>query len=200
MTTFLKWLACLPLAYASTLICWLLAPLVAVFTRREARQDVVKRQNKAIVLMDRDYLLPIFNWFTTHDNAADEWWYGMYNTDFYLKGVREWTQADYDTSWWIRYFCRLAWLYRNPAYGFAHRFLRFKRLPGYMETRQTYQRRWCDITYIAWRNPGAGKAINIKGDIYLSRGWRINFNLGYKAHKGFLNLMIADRVCLRRIK
>ena len=64
------------------LVCYILAPIVALFIRSELRNDVVKRLNKQTVSMPRDYLIKPLMWFQTHDNAVDEWWY-----DGYAKGI-----------------------------------------------------------------------------------------------------------------
>ena len=116
------------------IMCFFFAPLVACFIRTEPRYDVVKRLNKRSVLMQRDYLIKPLYWFQTHDNAVDEWWYGMYNTDHWFAFARNWTQADYDASRFIRWYCRVMWLWRNCAYGFHYNL--FSRPKEY--TRKTY--------------------------------------------------------------
>lgn len=66
----------------------------------------------------REFLIPLFRQFSTHDDCADAWWYSGK-----FRGVQRfagYTQADYDSKAWFRYACRVAWLWRNPAYGFAH--------------------------------------------------------------------------------
>lgn len=99
------------------LLCYLTNPIAAIFTYREARYDWVKRLGK-YALLERDYLY--LSLWQTHDNAACEWWYGMYNVN-HLDFAKNWTQHDYDNSWWIRYYCRLVWLYRNNAYGWLYK-------------------------------------------------------------------------------
>lgn len=117
MKNFLKWLGYFPLAFAVELICYLLNPIVCLFTRKEIRTDRAKILG-GVVTMPRDYLLKPLMYFQTHDNAVDEWWYDGYAKDSFFKFLREAIQEDYDTSWWIRYLCRVMWLYRNNAYGF----------------------------------------------------------------------------------
>jgi hypothetical protein len=117
MKTLLIWLVYFPFALAVELLCYATNWFVALFTTTDARYDYVKRLQKH-ELLERDYLVKLFYLWQTHDNACDEWWYGRYNDDDWWEKARNWTQADYDNSWWIRYYCRVKWLYRNNAYGF----------------------------------------------------------------------------------
>ena len=83
---FFTWLLYLIPALAIEIFCFFTAPLVACFIVTEPRRDVVKRQDKKIVNMDRDYLHPRLRYWQTHDNAVDEWWYGVY---LYLINISE---------------------------------------------------------------------------------------------------------------
>ncbi|MDO9233018.1 MAG: hypothetical protein Q7U15_05895 [Methylotenera sp.] len=113
----LLWLLYFIPALAIELMCYLLNPLVAIFTRKELRTDRAKILG-GVVTMPRDYLLKPLMYFQSHDNAVDEWWYDGYAKDSHFKWLREATQDEYDASWWLRYVCRVMWLYRNNAYGF----------------------------------------------------------------------------------
>ena len=64
--------------------------------------DVYKRQGKQYATFDREYLWGIFSLWATHDNAVDEGWWGLYDIPF----LANTTQADYDSSALIRYWCR----------------------------------------------------------------------------------------------
>lgn len=128
MKNILLWLVYFPFALAVELFCYLTNPIAALLTYREARHDWVKRLGRYEVLQ-RDYLW--LSWWQTHDNAADEWWYGKYNQDHWFDFAKNWTQHDYDNSWFIRYYCRVIWLYRNNAYGWLYAlFSRRKELLG----------------------------------------------------------------------
>jgi hypothetical protein len=117
MINIAKWLLLFIPALLVELACYLLNPLVAIFTRKELRTDRAKILG-GVVTMERDYLLKPLMYFQTHDNAVDEGWYDGYVKDSYFKWLREATQEEYDSSWWLRYVCRVMWLYRNNAYGF----------------------------------------------------------------------------------
>lgn len=117
MKSIAKWVLWFVPAIMVELICYILNPIVAIPTRKELRTDRAKILG-GVVTIEREYLLKPLMYFQTHDNAVDEWWYDGYAKDSFFKFLREATQEDYDSSWWIRYLCRVMWLYRNNAYGF----------------------------------------------------------------------------------
>lgn len=114
------WLAFFVPALIIELLCYIAAPFVALFPTMSYETDVVKRVGKATVSLWRDNLIKPLRWFQTHDNNVDEWWYGMYNVDHWFAFARNWHQGDYDTKAWVRYYCRVMWLWRNCAYGFHY--------------------------------------------------------------------------------
>lgn len=188
----LRWILSYPITLFGAIFFRLFAPLVAIFVYRELRQDTVKRLNKQEVLLNRDYIVDWLSWFATFDNAADEWWYGMYNVDFSLARVRNWTQDDYDSCLFIRYFCRVAWLWRNSGYGFAQTVLGIEakdtllneRIRGEREYNRWHSRR--DTSkLIAWQ---------VKGKFYFTSARYLDINIGWKPHKGFSRLMYAGRI------
>ena len=115
MINFAIWLLFFIPALAIEAFCFITNPIACLFTRRDTRYDYVKRLGIHAVL-ERDYLRQPFYLYQTHDNAVDESWYGLYSIPFLAAK----TQADYDNSWLIRYWCRLWWLSRNTAYGFHY--------------------------------------------------------------------------------
>ena len=195
----IKWLALYPLSLLVSVVFRLLAPLVAIPVVRELRADTMKRFNEQKLSWPRDYLLPCFKWFATHDNAADEWWYGMYGDGFWLKLVREWTQEDYDGSWFIRYFCRVAWLWRNSGYGFSQSVLGID-----ASNTMVNDRPWHGFEQIRWYRLSDLKvlvAFQLKGKLWLTTTRYLDINIGWKAHKSFTRLMYAGRIfALRKVK
>lgn len=63
-------------------------------------------------------VFPFLKWAVTHDAPLSAWWTDGYQKDHWLK--RRYTQGDYDTKLWIRWYSRMKWIVRNPAYGLAH--------------------------------------------------------------------------------
>ena len=193
MINFLIWVIYFIPALAVEIMCYLLNPIVALFTTSEPRLDRVKRApwNNKTYTLERDYLLKPFRWFQTHDNAVDEWWYGAFNTESFFKFLREATQEDYDNSWWIRYCCRLMWMYRNNAYGFLYNL--FSRP---FEERVDFKEYGIEdsgkLWYLLQIYPSSWK-LEIQIPI-----WKLNrymsVNCGWKAHKGFPRVMYANRI------
>lgn len=99
-----------------TLATFPLAPLLALFVvyREESETTGYPSQFPG---MPRAFLVRPLRLFQTHDDCLDAYWYsGKYRA---LPWLARYTQADYDRMAWLRYVCRVAWLWRNPAYGFA---------------------------------------------------------------------------------
>jgi hypothetical protein len=113
-----RWLLYFIPALLVEVFCYLTNWIACIFVRREMRTDTVKRLGGEMVTMPRDYPIRFFTLWNTHDNALDTWWFDSYNEDSPFKWLREATQSDYDSSWWLRYICRVHWLYRNNGYGF----------------------------------------------------------------------------------
>lgn len=187
MKNFLIWLVYLPFSLLIELFCYLTNPIAAIFTYREPRFDVVKRLGKIKTTLDRDYL--VLSLWNTHDNAADEWWYGVYNEDHWFDFAKNWTQPDYDSNWFIRYYCRLMWIYRNNAYGWLYKLCSKPKTDVY----KVYT--WGEEDKSFWyelklRNESFQFECQIPLlviPLYLS------INIGWKAHKEMPNLLFANR-------
>ena len=171
------------------LVCYILAPIVALFVRYEDRLDIVKRFNRKSVLMEREYLIKPLRWFQTHDNAADEWFWGMYNEDHWFKFAREATQAHYASSPTFRWYCRLMWLWRNCGYGFLYNLLgsnierHDKVKSGGVKHSGGF---W-------WQFIDRGNNFQLEAQIPFIKGRHVNINVGWKVHKGFPRALYANR-------
>lgn len=181
------WLLYFIPALAIELMCYLLAPLVACFYINRVRFDYVKRLGEQVII-PRAYIIKPLYWFQTHDNAVDEWWYGMYNTDHWFQFARDWTQADYDRSAFIRYYCRVMWLWRNCAYGFHYAL--FSRPKQY--TSMVYAKGvegagfWYQLTLFK-------SSFQLECHVPLGARY-LTINIGWKAHKQTEKLLYANRV------
>jgi hypothetical protein len=191
MTNLLIWLLLFIPALLVELLAYLLNPIVALFVVKELRTDRVKRLGNETLTFDREYLIKPLRWFQTHDNAVDEWWWGEFNKDSHFKYLREATQEDYDNSWWIRYLCRVHWMYRNNAYGFMYNIFGRPREElswskevgkeksgGFWFYLQVFPKSWKLEAQIPYPYTNRYTSVNI----------------GWKAHKGFDKFMYANRV------
>lgn len=187
---YLRWILYFLPALFIELVCYISAPIIACFVKSSTRYDTVKRFNKQYMSLERDRLIKPLYWFQTHDNAVDEWWYGMYNTDHWFAFAQTWTQTDYDNSKIIRWYCRLMWLWRNCAYGF-HYVL-------FSQPKETAHRQY-------------ERGIEYKGFWFLFKRYKSSFqfechipiyivaryisiNIGWKAHKKTEKLLYANRL------
>jgi hypothetical protein len=192
MRNVIIWLLMFIPALVVELLCYLLNPVAAILTTSDIRTDRVKREpwNNGTHTLDRDYLIKPLRWFQTHDNAVDEWWYGAFNKDSYWKFLREATQEDYDNSWWIRYLCRVHWMYRNNAYGFLYNIFG-KPVEEALSIKEYGNEKIKGIWYRLETYPSTFKlefSLPIYGIRYLS------VNIGWKAHKGFAKKLYANRI------
>lgn len=184
----IKWILFFLPAIAIELMCYILAPLVALFVTRELRTDRVKRMGNAQHTLLRDYLIKPLRWFQTHDNAVDEWWYGKFNTDHWFKFAREWTEMDYASKAWVRYYCRVMWLWRNCAYGFHYHLFGQPReaWPGVLKHGIEGKGFWHQLQLYP---------SSFQFECHVPLGPRyISINIGWKPHKGFDRLMYANRI------
>ena len=98
-------------------------PIIARNYRLELRTDTMKRRaaqrgepRYTQYTELREYLPEKWAGYQTHDNACDELWWGLYDSSV----NNRYSQEDYDTKAWLRYYNRVAWLTRNKAYGFSY--------------------------------------------------------------------------------
>ena len=119
----IKWALRLIPAILVVISAYLIVPIACLFTRLEVRTDTMKRKARSLRVPEytqfttlRAYLHPAFNWYQTHDNAMDEYWYGGYG-DFINDRC---TQETYDKYWLLRYYNLVMWGWRNKAYNFRY--------------------------------------------------------------------------------
>lgn len=190
MLKILKWTLFFVPALAIELVCYSTNWFAAMFTTRAPRFDVVKRLDKQKVVLERDYLVGLFYLWQTHDNAVDEWWYGMYNEDHWFDFAKNWTQHDYDNSWFIRYYCRVCWLYRNNAYGWLYKLFSTPVEPldkNYSYGVEDSGKFWfnLDLFNSSWK---------LEAQIPLLGKRFYSINIGWKAHKTMPRKLYANRV------
>jgi len=170
------WLALLP-----EVLCYATNWFVCLFVRYEDRTDRVKRMGNAQVAMKRAYPSKFFTLWNTHDNALDEYWYGVF-------GDEKWTESEYQASWWKQYSSFVKWLYRNNAYGWMYKFF----------SQPVEPLLWMRTTGI--KGEGFWYLLQVykhsfQLEAHLPIGSRyFSVNIGWKAHKGFPRKMFANRI------
>lgn len=171
------------------LACMILNPVVALFVTKAERTDRVKQLGNKQVTMLREYLIRPLYWFQTHDNAVDEYWWGCFYKDSLFPFIRNATQEQYDNSRFLRYVCRLFWLWRNCAYGFSYN-LFGRKLTGkelITEKGQESSGKWVRYT-------DRGNSWQLKAHIPICFGLHLDLNIGWKTHKNFPKAMYASRI------
>lgn len=168
-----------------------LAPLVACFITRAERTDRVKRLGNVDVTMQREYLVTPLYWFQTHDNAVDEYWWGLFTESSVIPCVRNATQEQYDANAFLRYVCRVLWLWRNCAYGFSY----------HLFGRELDLNDPISISFTGNENSGYWHRITkrkeswqYKAHIPFCPWYQLDINIGWKTHTGFSRAMYAGRL------
>lgn len=91
-------------------LTYILAPILALpWLVVEAEESETTGYPSLIKDEPREFLVRPLRWLQTHDAPLDEYYYAGY-----YKG--KWTERFKDNKW----FMRVCWLWRNPAYGIAH--------------------------------------------------------------------------------
>jgi hypothetical protein len=163
----LAWAWRLPLAIIVILSTYFIVPIACLFTRLEVRTDTMKRKARELGVLEytqfttlRTYLHPAFNWYQTHDNAMDEYWYGGYDDAV----NNRFTQDTYDNSWLLRYYNLVMWGWRNKAYNFRYLVLG---VPQSFDEPSVFKDG--DTTLYVWDNYFLYERIN--GDKKQKTGW-----------------------------
>lgn len=186
---YLDWLWRLPLVWLIKLIATIFAPLIGLCITHQERTDRVKRLGNKQVTMQRTYLIKWLYWFQTHDNAVDEWWWGCFNESSALAYFRDATQAQYDKSAFLRYACRVMWLWRNVGYGFAYNVFGRK-----LDEELWIKERVVEKQGFWYKLTQRRSSFQLKMTIPTPWFWYLDINIGWKTHKGFPRAMYAGRL------
>jgi|SRR5690625_2597116 len=100
-----RWLILAALLWLAKAFTYVTAPITALFIVRADEQAITGFPSMVPGAM-REFLIPAFRWQQTHDAPVDEYFYVHY------KGGRD--------NMFIRYWCRVLWIWRNNCYGLAH--------------------------------------------------------------------------------
>ena len=178
-------------------ICYILAPLVALFVTSRPRTDV-KRLGE-VVNMPRDYIIRPLYWFQTHDNAVDEWWYGLYNVDHWFKFARNWMQADYDGP---KETATKVWVVGDEDTGYWHQLqifplsFQFEMHLPQLPLRIIGLAGLLACAVFLSRSPLLAFLLGTINYVFYAfiEGRYLSINIGWKAHKETARLLYANRI------
>lgn len=181
---YLFWLVLFIPAIIIELFCWITAPIACLFVRKELRTDRVKRLNNETLTFDREYLIYPFSLWATHDNAVDEMWWGKFSHPW----IDNKSQFEYDNSRWLRYVCRVLWVWRNTAYGFHYEYF------GRPVEDSVVYTKGIKNTGFWYKLQVRTSSFQLQAQIPTGGKTYQDINLGWKEHRGFPKLMYANRI------
>ena len=172
MMSIIKWLSYLPIVVLGKLLTIVCAPVAAWLS------------------LGRDALPAWLRWMQTHDNPIDALWQQPAHMRGYetLIGVQPmWCAA----APLLRWYCRMLWLIRNPAYGLMDRLgydaagqpVRVVAVYGVWGSGKT---NWC---IQAW--PGAWQ---VKAQIFYTRSRYLRIYCGWKQPPGAARMMYCCHI------
>lgn len=107
-----KWIALLLVSWAVNIFAILFSPVFGLCVKKVLYTSYVKRSGREQTFI-RYVMWDWLNWFQTFDNACDEYYWGVYGN------TADVSVDKYNLSALLRYWYRVCWLARNPAYGFG---------------------------------------------------------------------------------
>jgi len=112
----LLWALKVPLLILLTLVAYLIAPFIAMFI---VMADETETTGFPSMLpgQPREFLIPLFRIWQSEDAPVDEYYWANYEPNGWIQRV---FREHYKSSAGVRYIYRVAWLWRNPAYGFGN--------------------------------------------------------------------------------
>lgn len=111
----LIWSLKVPILIALSLIAYIIAPLLALFIVHDEESEITGYPS-LLPGTPREFLQGWCRIFQTTDAPVDEVYWGEYEMDGWLQTNFRSAYTDYA---FVRWMYRVAWLWRNPAYGFG---------------------------------------------------------------------------------
>lgn len=202
-----KWLFW-PMLFVELPIALIVVPIASLFPRYELRSDTMKRLARELGEPEytqytrmREYLPTWANWFQTHDNAADEYFWGGYK-DF----INDRFAKYYDKSKLLRYYNRVRWHYRNSAYGFSYTVMGAPKGEGEPDVWE-HGVEDSGSLWVQIKTAKNGKWFHYEAQIPSGDGKYRSVNIGWKTHRsappledGTYNVLYANRLAWFRRK
>lgn len=142
----LNWVWKVPVLTALSLIAYVINPIIALFITK-AEESETTGLPSLHPGMPREFLIKPLRIWQSEDAPVDEYYWANYEPNGWLQTR---FRKHYETSSFARYVYRLAWLYRNPAYGFGNR-LGYDSTGMYFTTENNNDRLWrTGVTNCSW--------------------------------------------------
>ena len=161
-----------------TILSFPLAPIFALFVTYEEESEATGFPS-LLPGTPRAFLIPCLRIWQTPDAPVDEFWYGDYTG--WPKDGR--TQAEYDSSAWLRYLCRVNWLWRNAAYGFGAK-VGYDATGLIVTSERNEERLWRSgancLSYWIFKNDAGDIGWCVRAQFYYYKRNCLEMYLGYK--------------------
>lgn len=195
---FIQWILLFIPSLLLELVGYTLNPIAALFVTKRLRTDKAKRLGSGQHTFEHEYLQKYVYWFQTHDNAVDEYWYGLYNEKSFFPYVKSMTQERYDNSWFARYVMRVMWMYRNNAYGIQYNLIGKPDRRGDTFKKWSYGEEDVDRFWI-WLEVWDKSGFQLKARLPLfpkigKFDLHNDLNIGWKDHRSAVNCLYANRI------
>lgn len=134
-------------------------------------------------------------WLQTHDNPLDGLWLGdegashRKNDANDYKWLYRYTNEQIAQSFWLKFFARMLWLVRNPAYGVANLFGLNK--AGLVELFNVERERW---SFVLFKTAGGTYGFKFYGMFPWAFNRSLRMYLGWKHVGQEKRLMLATHV------
>ena len=154
----LNWLWKVPVLTALSLIAYIINPILALFITK-AEESETTGLPSLYPGMPREFLIKPLRLWQSEDAPVDEYYWANYEPNSWFQ--RKY-RGQYETSAFVRWLYRCAWLYRNPAYGWGN-------LLGYSSTGMYFTAK--DDNEHLWRTGVTNKSWWIARNSYGEIGW-----------------------------
>ena len=180
LVSILVWIPKAFLIVCLKLLTVILSPILALkwFVRWEEESDVTGYPSLFPGKKMAFLIKPLMG-FQTQDDTLDHYWYS--NKADWLRD-KGYTQDYYNNHEWIRWYTRMLWLCRNPAYQFAD-WLGWDNKEITVLKKRDEDRLWAsganNFSYWIVKNQKGQVTFNISGQYYYYKNWYVEFEWGY---------------------
>jgi hypothetical protein len=142
----LLWAVKVPLLIFLSLVAYIIAPIIACFITH-AEESETTGHPSLFPGKPREFLIPFFRIWQSEDAPVDEYYWANYEPNGW---IQRHFRDKYETSSFARWLYRVAWLIRNPAYGFGNK-LGYSSTGMYFTVSHDNEHLWRKgITNVSW--------------------------------------------------